>query len=90
MVFVSVIADRPRMDIKVDVHTKRVLYRLGASTATDETSTLEAADGALWYIGRTWCIASDPRCSTCPLTELCGRIHLDETIASGRTQYECR
>ncbi|MFH2103414.1 MAG: hypothetical protein ABIJ39_08705 [Chloroflexota bacterium] len=54
--------DRPHMDIKPDVHTKRVLYRLGMSAKEDETAAVEAArrmnpswpgalDGALWWIG---------------------------------------
>ncbi len=74
--------DRPKMDIKPDVHTMRVLYRLGVSEAVSEKAAVEAArainpsypgeiDGALWYIGRDWCYASNPNCIECPLTNVC-------------------
>jgi endonuclease III len=71
--------DRENMDIKPDVHTKRVLYRLGASTAETEPAALEATrkmnpeypgivDGALWYIGRNWCSPTDPNCIECSVS----------------------
>jgi len=76
--------DRRRMDIKPDVHTMRVLYRLGASRAKTEQEAIEAArslnpacpgdlDGPLWYVGRTWCYASKPGCLDCPLFGSCER-----------------
>ncbi|MEA3328080.1 MAG: hypothetical protein U9R53_12390 [Chloroflexota bacterium] len=71
--------DRKRMDIKPDVHTKRVLYRLGASKAeTEEAAAALVAtrtmnpdypgelDRGLWWIGRNWCHASSPNCDHCP------------------------
>lgn len=74
--------DRENMDIKPDVHTKRVLYRLGASTAETEPAALEATrkmnpefpgivDAALWCIGQNWCSPTDPRCNECPVTVVC-------------------
>jgi hypothetical protein len=76
--------DRPRMDIKPDVHTMRVLYRLGAADATSETAAIAAArrlnpafpgglDGALWLIGRNWCHATAPDCAGCPVAACCPR-----------------
>ena len=74
--------DRPRMDIKPDVHTKRVLYRLGMSEAEEETAAIEATrhmnpdwpgalDGALWWIGRNWCRPTNPNCPDCPVNLAC-------------------
>ncbi len=77
--------DRTHMDIKPDVHTIRVLYRLGAS----ESETIEAAiaasrlmnpsfpgglDGALWEIGRRWCSASNPSCESCLMSKDCAKV----------------
>ena len=74
--------DRPHMDIKPDVHTMRVLFRLGVSEAQSERAAIESArvlnpsypgeiDGALWYIGRNWCFASNPNCIKCPMEKVC-------------------
>ena len=74
--------ERPRMDIKPDVHTMRVLYRLGVSGAESEIEAIEAArsinpsypgeiDGALWEIGREWCYATNPNCVQCPMNNVC-------------------
>lgn len=74
--------DRKRMDIKPDVHTKRVLYRLGVSNAETEQAALDATrrmnpsypgelDGALWGIGRKWCFASNPDCNNCIMMNFC-------------------
>ena len=76
--------DHSRMDIKPDVHTKRVLYRLGVSGMETEQDAIEAArrlnpkypgeiDGALWLIGRKWCHASNPNCPDCPMTRSCSK-----------------
>ncbi|MFH0802347.1 MAG: hypothetical protein V2A78_08205 [bacterium] len=70
------------MDIKPDVHTKRVLYRLGISAAETEPEALKATrkmnpeypgivDSALWDIGRKWCHSSNPDCPACAMTALC-------------------
>jgi len=53
------------MDIKPDVHTMRVLYRLGVSSSLNTDSAISAArlispsypgaiDGPLWSVGRNW------------------------------------
>ena len=74
--------DRTRMDIKPDVHTVRVLYRLGVSEAPTVEAALAAArrmnpafpggvDGGLWQIGRTWCFPSNPACRACPVRAYC-------------------
>jgi endonuclease III len=76
--------DRPRMDIKADVHTKRVLYRLGMSESKDESSAAAAArrmnpswpgalDGALWWIGRNRCRPTNPNCPDCPVNSVCSK-----------------
>ena len=76
--------DRPRMDIKPDVHTKRVLYRLGMSEREDETAAIEATrrmnpswpgalDGALWWIGRYYCRPTNPDCVNCPVSSECAK-----------------
>jgi hypothetical protein len=39
--------DRPHMDIKPDVHTKRVLYHLGMSEGEDETAAIFSGPGRI-------------------------------------------
>ena len=74
--------DRTRMDIKPDVHTMRVLYRLGVSNSETTDAAISAArllnprfpgavDGALWEIGRRFCFSSNPNCTICPVNEMC-------------------
>jgi len=74
--------DRPHMDIKPDVHTKRVLYRLGMSEREEETAAIEATrrmnpswpgalDSTLWWIGRNWCRPTNPNCLKCPMNPVC-------------------
>jgi endonuclease III len=76
--------DRTGMDIKPDVHTMRVLYRLGASEAQTTEAAIAASrlmnpsfpgglDGGLWEIGRRWCFASNPNCRDCPVNENCAK-----------------
>jgi len=77
--------DRSRMDIKADVHTVRVLHRLGASDALTVEAAYEATrrmnptfpgglDGGLWEIGRRWCFASNPHCVDCPMHRDCAML----------------
>ncbi|MDH5647952.1 MAG: hypothetical protein OEZ01_18220 [Candidatus Heimdallarchaeota archaeon] len=77
--------DKSFMDIKPDVHTMRVLYRLGISKDQTETSAIVATrimnpefpgalDGPLWWIGRNWCSASNPDCDICPMNEVCSKV----------------
>jgi endonuclease III len=74
--------DHMHMDIKPDVHTVRVLHRLGASAAETSEAAIEATrrinpsfpgelDSALWTIGRRWCSASGPDCEGCPISAVC-------------------
>lgn len=74
--------DRTRMDIKPDVHTVRVLYRLGVSEIETTDAAIEstrklnpgfpgAVDGALWELGRRYCFASNPNCAECPMNHIC-------------------
>jgi endonuclease III len=76
--------DRRNMDIKPDVHTIRVLYRLGVSQAMTEQAAVEAArrlspeypgavDAPLWNIGRTWCHAIAPNCFECCVESICAK-----------------
>ena len=75
--------DHTHMDIKPDVHTMKVLYRLGVSEAEITDATIEATrrmnpnfpgelDAPLWSLGRKWCFASEPNCLECPLNASCG------------------
>lgn len=77
--------DHSRMDIKPDVHTMRVLYRLGVSAAVNEDEAIRAArhlnpsypgeiDSSLWWLGRHYCSASNPACNLCPMQDLCRKI----------------
>lgn len=77
--------DRRTMDIKPDVHTCRVLFRLGVAGNTSTDAAIEGArwlspeypgesDGALWIIGRRWCRPTNPRCPECPVEEDCKKV----------------
>lgn len=79
--------DHTQMNIKPDVHTMRVLYRLGISPIIDVNAAIKSAqllcpeypgslDGPLWYVGRTWCKAEKPNCNECDLNIVCKRIGL--------------
>ena len=74
--------DYSRMDIKPDVHTTRVLYRLGVSTTIREDGAIFAArfinpsypgeiDGPLWLLGRKLCQATNPDCGRFPINAVC-------------------
>lgn len=76
--------DKAFMDIKPDIHTMRVLYRLGVSADVSFNSAIQAArelspeypgaiDGALWWIGRTWCSPTDPNCLSCCVRTVCAK-----------------
>ena len=77
--------DRQSMDIKPDVHTMRVLFRLGVSDEISENAAINATrklnpefpgeiDGALWSIGRNWCHAQRPACNQCPMMGICSKV----------------
>lgn len=74
--------DPYELDIKADIHTRRVLYRLGVANTLSDREAIKAArelypgkpgalDPALWCIGREWCDESHPACSACPMNDLC-------------------
>jgi len=85
--------DHQRMDIKPDVHTRRVLYRLGVAAVNDQNDeAINAArqlnpsfpgeiDGALWLIGRQWCTNTNPTCSQCPMRDVCAKVDVNHGIA---------
>ncbi len=77
--------DRPHMDIKPDVHTVRVLHRLGLASSTSTADAIAAArrahpafpgalDAPLWQLGRTWCSARAPRCGECAMARSCAKV----------------
>jgi endonuclease III len=77
--------DRRSIDIKPDVHTKRVLYRLGAAAGRDNDVAVDAArrlnpgypgalDGALWIVGRRSCHEGVPNCEACELVTVCEQV----------------
>jgi endonuclease III len=77
--------DAGTIDIKPDVHTMRVLYRLGVTKSQTTQDAIAGAravnpsypgavDAPLWHIGRTRCHASQPECSACPLMSVCPRM----------------
>ena len=75
------------VDIKPDIHTRRVLHRLGIAAMESDDAAREAArrlnpsypgglDAPLWWVGRQWCHPA-PSCKACPLVRRCdyGRRH---------------
>jgi endonuclease III len=77
--------DRKKMDIKPDIHTRRVLFRLGVALVRDNDGAINAArrlnptfpggiDGALWLIGRKWCRETSPDCDHCFIQEVCPKV----------------
>lgn len=76
--------DRKRMDIKPDVHTRRVLFCLGVASSESDLAAVDAArrlnpefpgelDGPLWWIGRNWCHARAANCVGCPVNLVCAK-----------------
>ena len=77
--------DRRAMDIKPDVHTMRVLYRLGVASEESENAAIQASrdlnpdfpgeiDAPLWILGREYCFARHPACGRCPMKDVCPRV----------------
>lgn len=76
-------ADFKRLDIAVDVHTRRVMKRLGLVDKNDSDQEIifkarqmnpdfpGVFDLPLWRIGRNFCHASSPNCSECELRTMC-------------------
>src|SRR5262249_53431370 len=80
--------DRAGMDVKPDVHVRRVLFRIGAAQDGSVASAIQAArwlnpacpgdlNEPLWNIGRTTCHPTSPECPSCPVTRECGRVGLE-------------
>ncbi len=78
--------DLHTVDIKPDIHTRKVLYRLGIAANDSDITAVEAArqlnppfpgalDGPLWWVGRQWCHPSTPNCEACPLVHQCKHGH---------------
>jgi len=78
---------REELDIKPDVHTMRVLFRLGLAEITTPEAAIAATrkvhpecpgelDAALWSIGRKWCFADNPNCFLCPVNNCCEKIKI--------------
>ena len=74
--------DHKKMDIKPDVQTMKVLFRLGVLNVQSETAAIDTArelnpdypgeiDAPLWIIGRNWCFAYGPNCRECPMNGVC-------------------
>jgi endonuclease III len=74
--------DEQQRNIKVDVHTRRVLHRLGVAPDDSDEAARQAArrlnpdqpglvDAPLWYIGHKWCRPTAPLCDQCPVCDLC-------------------
>lgn len=69
--------------VVVDTHVRRISGRLGWTTHTDpvkiERDLMELHPREVWTVlghtviwhGRTLCVARNPRCSECPVNELC-------------------
>jgi uncharacterized HhH-GPD family protein len=81
-------------DIAYDVHVRRVFLRTGLAAYDDPQHMIEVAqrlhperpgelDFPAWLIGRTWCGAGIPRCSGCPLVEVCPRRTEAAALVSG-------
>ncbi len=78
-------SERHAMDLKPDVHTTRVLYRLGVFGVMTEQAAVQAArevnpsfpgeiDAVLWDIGRSWCYAEKPARRQCAMKTVCQRV----------------
>lgn len=75
--------DYATMDVKPDVHLKRVFGRLGLCSAeVTENELVDAArrlyptypgmlDAPAWHIGREWCHPKEPKCNACPMNDVC-------------------
>jgi len=77
--------DHRSVNIKPDVHTMRVLFRLGLSKHQSEWEAVATArqlhpdypgelDAPLWVIGRRWCHAIHPNCGECRMGDVCPKV----------------
>jgi endonuclease III len=85
--------DIKSMDVKVDVHLKRVMMRIGLSGPEADNHEVaknvrEAAEGVgrypveldlpLWATGKWYCHKQNPSCGTCPLYSECTKLIVHE------------
>ena len=78
--------------IAVDTHVKRVTHRLGWAKADDpdkiEFELMEVIPRERWtmachqivFHGRKVCLAKNPKCPTCPVTNLCPKIGVSPIV----------
>ena len=78
--------------IAVDTHVKRVTHRLGWAKADDpdkiEFELMEVIPRERWtmachqivFHGRNVCLAKNPKCPTCPVTNLCPKIGVSPIV----------
>ena len=71
-----------KIDVKPDVHVRRVFKRTGLTRTEDESEAVAAArelnpdfpgelDWPAWEIGMKWCRPASPLCGDCPLMAVC-------------------
>ena len=73
-----------QIDVKPDVHLRRVFRRTGLVDSDLPNESVQAArllnpaypgelDWPAWRIGQQWCHATEPNCACCPLIQVCAR-----------------
>ncbi len=77
---------RPHLDVKPDIHVRRVFQRAGLiPQGAPLQAVVEAArqlapdfpaslDAPAWEIGRSWCGPKRPKCAECPIHRDCPRV----------------
>jgi len=77
---------RPQLDLKPDIHVRRVFYRGGlVSKGCSDQDLIRAGrdlapgfpaalDAPAWDIGRLWCRPNRPKCAECPIGSVCPRV----------------
>lgn len=76
------IKNKSGIDVSYDEMVKRVFFRTGLIRTLSMNNVIKAArnlhpeypgelDHPAWYIGRTWCLSSNPKCMDCCLNEIC-------------------
>lgn len=79
------IADLSGSDVAFDIHLRRVFLRTGIADRDDMGHMVRAArslhperpgelDNPAWDVGRRWCTAGTPACSSCSLVAVCPRL----------------
>ena len=77
------VTDKSSIDISLDVHIRRVMFRLGLVPAKVSDAQLifksrainprypGLIDSIMWQIGREWCRPRRKECGACPMSDLC-------------------